>query len=120
MTKKPYFLLLSLGLLFACGGSSHDEAMMKEAHELQEEIIEMLSAIEESLDSQLISKQDSLKEIIEEMEENLFEIPGYHLELPGHEGHDHGHARVNLTDQEILDVHKEMHKEVKTLQNALR
>ena len=90
MTRKPYFLLLATALLFACGGSDHDEAMMKEAHELQEGIIKTLSEVEDLLDAQPMAVQDSLKEVLHEMEENLFEIPGYHLELPGHEGHDHG------------------------------
>ena len=109
-----------LTLITACGGMSAEEkAVLKEAHEIQEKVIGSIKEINEALEKAPPASVDSLKEVVHELEESLFEIPGYHLHLPGHEGHDHNHSRVELTSDEILAVHKEMYKEVENLKKEI-
>jgi len=120
MKIKQLLIIVLVGTLTSCGnGSSHDKELLSKAHEKQKEVIALLGELEERISNSEFSAKDSLLSVIEEHEENVFEIPGYHLELPGHEGHDHSHAEVELTDQEIYDVQIEMLKELKGLQQFI-
>lgn len=110
---------LTLLCLCACGGSSEDKRIYKEAFEKQEQVIALIEEVEELLDNEPASRKDSLSESIHEIEESLFEIPGYHLELPGHEGHDHGHQRVELTPKEILDIQVDLLQQLKDIKYIL-
>ena len=117
---KRYLTLFALACLMSCAGEK-ENAVLKEAHEVQEKTIKLLSDLGEAVSSQPEAMQDSLKELIHEMEESLFEIPGYHLHLPGHEGHDHSHDhdQVNLSDEDILKVQKELYQQAQAIQKSL-
>ena len=104
----------------SCGSKQqYDKSELKEAYTTQQEIISSLSDIEKAMENNTEVNADSLKEVIHEIEESLFEIPGYHLELPGHEGHDHSHERVELTSTEMVDVNKALLEQVKDIKAYL-
>ncbi|MCE7995410.1 MAG: hypothetical protein HEP71_25760 [Roseivirga sp.] len=118
--RECFGFLLCASLLFSCSSQSQEEkAMLKEAYELQLEVIEgvkdlkLLTALERE-------RKDSLEHILHEIEESLFAIPGYELELPGHEGHDHDHSRISLSSKEMLDVQHELHKQVTHLKSTFQ
>ncbi len=116
MNVRNLVTLVIIGFTFSCAsGHQHDEELLAKAHEKQLEIIKMIGELESTIESSELEAKDSLLTVIEEFEENIFEIPGYHLELPGHEGHDHGHSEIELTDQEIHDVQVEMLKELEEM-----
>ena len=99
--------LIALLFLFAaaCGSKKqYNEAELEAAYKVQQDILEALPIVKGELNISTLSAKDSLYDAIHELEESLFEIPGYHLELPGHEGHDHSHQRVELTAKEMVDV----------------
>ena len=110
--------LLFLFILASCGAKKEDP-VLKEAYELQQKVIKAMGELEEIVEALPEAKHDSLHHIIHEMEENLFAIPGYELNLPGHEGHDHSHGEPNMTNDQMLAVQKEMLQEVQSLKKAL-
>lgn len=116
--------LLLIFIVFAiCGCSSvskEDQEFYDKAFEKQKEIISILGEIEKDLETSTFVAKDSLEGVVEELEESLFEIPGHHLELSGHEGHDHSHSRVELDAKAIFDAHEEMLKQVRQIQNILK
>ncbi len=108
-----------LVILASCG-SKKEDPVLKEAYELQQKTIKAMGELEEIVEALPEAKHDSLHDVIHEMEENLFAIPGYELNLPGHEGHDHSHGgEPNMTNDQILAVQKEMLQEVQNLKKAL-
>ncbi|GAB5528070.1 MAG: hypothetical protein Roseis2KO_59420 [Roseivirga sp.] len=110
--------LLSVCLLFSCSSQSQEErAMLKEAYELQLEVIRGIKDLKSTAFGSAEEK-DSLEDALHEIEEALFAIPGYDLALTGHEGHDHGHDRVSLTTKEILEVQRELLKQVNHLKST--
>lgn len=117
--RKCFGFLICASLLFSCSSQSKEEkAMLKEAYELQLEVIEGIQGLKSTAAFDRKEEKDSLQHILHEMEEALFAIPGYDIALPGHEGHDHGHGRVSLTTKEILDVQRELLKQVTDLKTA--
>ena len=110
---------LSIILVSACQGNSGNEAIYKEAYDIQKEVIAELSMIEGILDTNTTGTYESLEETLHEIEESLVEIPGYHLELPGHEGHDHSHGETQLSAEDILAVQKELLKQLKDIKVGL-
>jgi len=121
MFKQLPLVLLVLTILSCTSKSEHDEELMSKAYKKQKEVIQLIGIIEDQLEGYENQSKDSLMTVIEQMEETIFEIPGYQLELPGHEGHDHSHdhSEVALTDQEIYDVQVEMLKELQSLQKFI-
>lgn len=117
--RNCFGLLLCACLLCACSSRSPEEkAMLKEAYELQLEVIKGIKDFKSIIATQGGQVKDSLGSVLHEMEEALFEIPGYHIELPGHEGHDHGHNRLSLTAEEILEVQRELLQQVNDLKSS--
>lgn len=93
--------------------------MLKEAYDIQLEVIEAIKDLKTpALKSE--EQRDSLEDVLHEIEEALFAIPGYDLALPGHEGHDHGHSRISLTTKEILDVQRELLKQITDLKSSYK
>lgn len=108
--------LISVCFFFSCSSrSQEDRAMLKEAYELQTEVIKIIKDLKSISSFESQEEKDSIEDILHEIEEALFAIPGYDLTLPGHEGHDHGHNRVKLTTEEILEIQSELLKEVTNL-----
>ncbi len=118
---KKFLGLCLLFLIASCGSKNqYNQAELDEAYNIQKEILGYLPSIEEALETGDVASRDSLEDVIHDLEENLFEIPGYHLELPGHEGHDHSHERVELTSTEMVEVNKELLAQVKEIRSYLR
>ena len=120
MKVRSLVTLLIIGCTFSCAsGHQHDEELLAKAHEKQLEIIKMIGELESTIESSELEAKDSLLTVIGEFEENIFEIPGYQLELPGHEGHDHGHSEIELTDQDIYDIQIQMLEELKKMKDFI-
>lgn len=108
-------------LFVACGTKGNEEKrLLNNAYEKQQEAIALMHELENRLENSVFQEKDSLLQVVEGLEEGLFEIPGYHLDLPGHEGHDHSHSRLEMSAQEIFDVQEELLKQLKQIQNSLR
>ena len=117
MKLKTFIALFIIGLISACNTRhKHDEELLSKAHDKQLEVIEMIGMLKESIGSSELQSKDSLLTVIEGFEENVFAIPGYHLELLGHEDHDHSHSKVELTDQDIYDIQIQMLKELEEME----
>ena len=116
-----YFIALCLFITVASCGSKnqYNQAELDEAYKIQKEILGYLPSIQEALKADDLVAKDSLTDVVHDLEENLFEIPGYHLELPGHEGHDHSHERVELTSTEMVDVNKALLEQIKEIKAHL-
>ncbi len=115
MNKSHFFIFLVL-LLFSCGNDQTDKKQLSEAHDAQLKAIKTISEIETILSTTTHAKKDSIKEVLHELEEALFPIPGYELELSGHEGHDHGHSRPELSTEEIVQVIKELNQQLSEIE----
>ena len=117
---KNWTKVILLVLIVSCGSKNqYDETELKEAYTVQQEILKSLPVIKDAMEVGNLASKDSLKDVIHEIEESLFEIPGYHLELPGHEGHDHSHERVELTSTEMVDVNKALLEQIKEIKAYL-
>jgi|GEM_PF-1946802 len=115
MLSKRVFALCMILSLFGCKqGADHAEEYMK-AYEKQKEVLVALEDIEAILEADTTSRYDSLAESVHEIEKSLFEIPGYHLELRGHEGHDHSHGEVELSAEEVLAVQVDLLQRLKDI-----
>lgn len=112
--KRVFVLLLVVSLIGCKQGADHAEEY-KQAYEKQKEVLVELENIEAILEADTTVGSDSLKNAIHEIEESLFEIPGYHLELPGHEGHDHSHSEVELSAEEVLAVQVDLLQRLKDI-----
>lgn len=116
--QRVLVILLLIGVC-SCKKSSNTDEEFKEAFEKQEQVIILLNEVHQLLDSRNLETKDSLSEVIHELEETLFPIPGYSLNLPGHEGHDHGHSRVELTAKEILAVQEDLLQKLTLMKSDL-
>ena len=113
------FLIISL-FCFSCQSKpSEGEQLLAKAHEKQTQAIALIGELEQSLEATSIEARDSLIQVLHELEESLFEIPGYHLELPGHEGHDHGHSKIELSNQAIYDVQVDLLKQLNEIKKIV-
>lgn len=110
---------LSMALIVSCGGNAEQARLYKAAFEKQKQVIAQIETVEEMMTGLSAQKQDSLSEVLHEVEESLFAIPGYTLELPGHEGHNHDHNRVELTAEEILAVQEELLRQLNDIKTNL-
>ena len=116
MKSKLLLTLIMVFTLWSCNTQSQEEKeLLEKAHQTQKEVMSLLGDLNVKLESTQTPVRDSLQLIIDEIEESLFEIPGYHLDLPGHEGHDHSHSKVELSTQEIYDVHQDMLEQLKSI-----
>lgn len=112
-------LFISL-LCFSCQTKpSEDDQLLAEAHKKQEQAIVLIGELEQSLENSSIEVRDSLSQVLHELEESLFEIPGYHLELPGHEGHNHSHSKIELSNQEIYDVQVDLLEQLNEIKKTI-
>lgn len=118
MMKKAMALLF-LASLCACSGARSGNEVLDEAYEIQQKTIQALSEVSALFEARPAAEFDSLKQVIHELEENLFAIPGYELNLPGHEGHNHGHSQPSLTDEDILAVQKDLYQQVQSIQTTI-
>ncbi|KYG81709.1 hypothetical protein EV198_1919 [Roseivirga ehrenbergii] len=111
-------------ILNSCkSGNQEDNQLLERAYQKQKEAIEMMEHLEQMLEQSNHQKKDSLSRIVEELEEGLFEIPGYSLELSGHErheGHDHGHTKIELSEEEIYKVQEELVNQLNQIQLLLQ
>lgn len=108
-------------ILNSCkSGNQEENRLLEQAYQNQKEAIEMMEHLEQVLEQSNHQKKDSLSKIVEELEEGLFEITGYSLELSGHEGHDHIHSRIELSAEEIYKVHEELLKQLNQIQTLLK
>lgn len=118
MKSRILLVLVLFFALWSCNTQSKEEKeLLEKAHQTQKEVISLLGDLSVKLVSAQTPARDSLQLIIDEIEEGLFEIPGYHLDLPGHEGHDHSHSKVELSTQEIYDVHQDMLDQLKNIKS---
>ncbi|WP_421986662.1 hypothetical protein [Roseivirga sp.] len=76
--------------------------------------------LEKGLKASDLEKKDSLLQVIGRLEENLFAIPGYDLELEGHKDHNHDHTNIALSVEEIYQVQEELLKALNQIQTILR
>lgn len=120
MKLKSLVFLISIILLSSCTSDRSDRQRLAEkAYEKQKVAIQLMTQLEARLESSVHQHKDSLLQAIEELEESLFTIPGYNLDMPGHEGHDHDHADITLSSQEIYDVQEELVKQLKQIKTIL-
>ena len=112
-------LFISL-VCFSCQTKpSEDDQLLAEAHKKQEQAIALIGELEQSLENSSIEVRDSLSQVLHGLEESLFEIPGYHLELPGHEGHNHSHSKIELSNQEIYDVQVDLLEQLNEIKKTI-
>ena len=116
--------ILVILVLSSCTGNKEEREKLKNAYELQQSAIQLIAEIEEELKTLESLKADSISNVIAELEETIFAIPGYELDLPGHEGHDHGHdhdhdLKVELTADQILAVQQELLEKLRDIQSLI-
>lgn len=117
---KSGLRLLILTCFLSCSSNNQkNQEVLDEAHSTQKEVIQLIGELKQSFKTTQFEGRDSLLQIIEEMEEDLFAIPGYSLHLEGHEGHNHEKPDIALGDEEILEVQKELHKQLKQIQDLI-
>lgn len=101
-------------------GCSRPKAELTEANKIHLENAAIFEDLENKLDSlQKIRTNETqnrdlqnLKQELEELEENMVEVPGFDHEHH-HEGHTHSHAApINYTDDQILAIQKEVKSEL--------
>ncbi|NVJ46202.1 MAG: hypothetical protein HWE07_03710 [Cytophagia bacterium] len=121
MRLKILFVLVTTFIFGSCSSmSKEDKELLQRAHEKQKEAIALIGSLEGEIETSNLHVKDSLLEEIEELEESLFEIPGYHLKLPGHEGHNHSHSRIELSAKEIFYVQEDLLMQLQQIQNILK
>lgn len=108
MSSYRVLVILILISICACVGRSSEAEDYKSAFEKQKEVMVSLKEVHQVLDESPTLRNDSLSASIHQIEESLFPIPGYALELPGHEGHNHEHNQLGLTAKEILAIQVEL------------
>lgn len=119
--EPKVILLIVLALFISCSTSNQEEQrLLDDAYAKQAEAIELIVELKEKLKTSTNPQKDSLLEVIEELEESLIAIPGYALNLPGHEGHDHGHAKVEQSAEEIYKVQEEILKQLNQIQKTIK
>jgi len=101
-------------------GNQGGQQLLESAYIKQKEAIEIIGDLEAILEQSVYEKKDSLIKVVHDLEEGLFPIPGYKLDLLGHEGHNHGHTRIELSFEEILSVQQELVKQLHEIQNNLK
>ncbi|MFT7269598.1 MAG: hypothetical protein ACI905_001817 [Roseivirga sp.] len=115
-----FFLVFLFTLIFSCGSTSEkDHKLLVDAFSKQKEAIELMEQLETILENTTRQDKDSISNVIEALEESLFAIPGYKLELPGHEGHDHGYSRVALSAEEIYKALEDLFRQLQQIQTNL-
>ena len=121
MRNKVTFWAFTFLTLCSCKSRSQgDQQLLESAYLKQNEAIKIIEDLEHILEQSVHENKDSLIQVIDELEEGLFPIPGYKLDLPGHEGHDHGHAKIALSSEEIHNVQKELVEQLREIQNNLK
>lgn len=117
---KAFTCCLVLFTLFACSGKNKEEkTTLKEAYDIQQQVIDLITGINDALNLQDPDGRDSLKAVLHEIEESIFAIPGYELQLSGHEGHDHGHDRPALTADDIKEVQQALLTQLQAIKTSL-
>lgn len=120
MEIKPTLWLFIFLILCACKSNNQEsKQLLEKAYLKQKDAIEMMENLEQTLQHSAHEKKDSLSKIVHELEEGLFAISGYKISQSGHEGHDHGNARVELSAEEIYNVQEELVKQLKAIQDLL-
>ncbi len=114
----------------ACGGSGHNPTL-DQAHEVHLEAIGLYDGAHRLYDSLrsdagakgntlLVSRLDSIHEVMHEWAEALYEIPGYaHAHS---DSHDHGHAHKTvpkMTDQSMLDYQQDARRAISEIKRDL-
>ncbi len=93
---------------------------LTEANKIHLENADLFEVLENKLDSlqkigikETLNKDlQNLKQELEELEENMVEVPGFEHEHH-HEGHNHSHGTpINYTDDQILAIQKEVKSEL--------
>lgn len=101
-------------------GCSSPKVELTEANKIHLENTAIFEVLENKLDSlQKIRTYETqnkdlqnLKQYLEELEENIVEVPGFEDEHH-HEGHNHSHGTpINYTDDQILAIQKEIKSEL--------
>lgn len=101
-------------------GCSSPKVELTEANKIHLENTAIFEVLENKLDSlQKIRTNETqnkdlqnLKHELEELEENMVEVPGFEHEHH-QEGHNHSHeAPINYTDDQILAIQKEIKSEL--------
>lgn len=113
ISRLFYFFVVTLGC-------SSPNVELTEANKIHLENAAIFEVLENKLDSlQKIRTYETqnrdlqnLKHELEELEENMVEVPGFEHEHH-HEGHNHSHAApINYTDNQILAIQKEIKSEL--------
>ena len=101
-------------------GCSSPKVELIEANKIHLENAAIVEVLENKLDSLQKTRTNetqymdlqNLKHELEELEENMVEVPGFEHEHH-HEGHNHSHETpINYTDDQILDIQKEVKSEL--------
>lgn len=101
-------------------GCSSPKAELIEANKIHLENAAIVEVLKNKLDSLQKTRTNetqymdlqNLKHELEELEENMVEVPGFEHEHH-HEGHNHSHASpINYTDDQILAIQKEVKSEL--------
>ncbi len=109
MRLKSLVSLIAIVLLASCKPDRSDRQWLAEkAYEKQTTAIALIAQLEERLESSAFHHRDSLLKAIETLKESLIEIPGHTLDLTRHEGHNHSHANIALSAEEIYNVQEDL------------
>lgn len=128
---KTTYIAVIMVALWACGGKPTDNQTLVEANRIhlesisiQEKIepkIEQLDSLKSTLkDSTKIAKIENIKQMFEEWEESLIEVPGFEHEHHKHDGHEHHHKPApEMTDESMLDYQKNTKKAIEELKSQV-
>ncbi|WP_286743352.1 hypothetical protein [Roseivirga sp. UBA1976] len=117
--RNLFVLYLALMLGTSCSRTSQDQDLLNKAYQKQQEVIVLIGSLKEKLKAVNYAEKDSLLQVVHNLEETLFEIPGYSLKLPGHEGHSHNHTPLNLSHKEIYQVQVEMYNQLNHIEQLV-
>ncbi len=122
-------ILFVISILIVCCSSpdKQEKELLKEAAVLHNEMITKAEQLEETIaimdvDSTYRTIHDSLviwKEVIENWETDLVEVPGN--EEHHHKGgeHHHEHQQLNVTPEQMLNIQKELHLRLRAIEERI-
>lgn len=120
MRLKISLIIIVIFAFSSCNPENSEEQRLSEkAYEKQKTAISLMSQLEKRLQSSIHPNKDSLYQVIKELEESLFTIPGYELDITGHEGHNHSHSNIALSAEEIYKVQEDLLKQLNQVKNTL-
>jgi hypothetical protein len=124
--KNILFLTFVAACLQCCKTSSADEALLKEAASVHNELISLSRSLKHTLDSLSNAgavPADSIqawKNMLLEWEQDVVEVPGNdHEEHDDHHNHHHHGATPEITAAEMLTVQKELKQRLEHLQRRI-